>query len=332
MMTSGGTLFAVIVNYEGGELLARCVRSLFEQDWPVQVLVVDNGSADGSVKRVTAEFPDLEIVVPDRNLGFAGGVNAGIVRAKGNYLLLLNPDVELMPGCAESLVRALSEPRVGVVGPVVDVLASREIEYGGTIDRLGHPRGLRAPGSPLFVSGAALATRTDVFRAVGGFDDRLFLFMEDVDYCWRVLIAGFDVLVALDGRVVHVGGASIPGGYESDGALETSRLRVALRERNTLAMLIRCYGAPALVLAIPVYVLQSVALAAALAVCGRWKTARAIVGGLLWNVGELRRTLALRRFTQARRRVPDRAIRARMMRRSRKLELLFRYGVPKVHE
>jgi GT2 family glycosyltransferase len=331
-MTPGVMLSAVIVNYEGGTYLTRCVRSLLSQGEPMQVIVVDNGSADGSVKQVEAEFPDVEIVRPDQNLGFAGGVNAGAAAAHGEYLLLLNPDVELLPGCANSLVRELAKPEVGVVGPVTDLLAASAVEYGATIDPLGHPVELRAPGLPLYVSGAALATRTDVFKAIGGFDDRLFLFMEDVDYCWRVLLAGLDVVVAVDGRVVHVGGATIPGGYERDGGFETSRFRIALRERNTLAMLIKCYGGWSLCLAIPGYLLQSLAVGAALALSGRLKTARDILTGLAWNVVELPRTLSLRRSAQGRRQVSDRVIRARMFRSSRKLQLLLQYGVPRVHE
>lgn len=327
-----GLVSAIIVNYEGGEWLQRCLRSLYEQAVPLQVLVVDNGSSDGSAAVAAERFPGVEVVRPAENLGFAGGANAGARRARGEFLLFLNPDVELGRGCLGALLRAFDDPRVGVCGPALRVLSSGVVEFGGTVDPLGYPMGLSVMRPPLFVPGCALATRTEIFDALGGFDDRFFLFVEDVDYCWRVLLAGWDVKVLGEAIAIHAGGASAPGGYPTEGGLRTTSMRVALRERNTLATLLKCYGPRSLAIALPAYVAQTLLTALGLALRGKKKTAREVVGGLAWNARELRRTLALRRSVQTGRRIPDSNVRARMHQTFRKAELLVRYGIPRVRE
>jgi hypothetical protein len=173
-------------------------------------------------------------------------------------------------------------------------------------------------------------TRKKTFTQLGGFDTRFFLFVEDVDYCWRTLLAGFDVRVAQMSPIEHDGGASAPGGYVTDGELSTTRFRVELRERNSLAMLLKCYGAAGAALIAPLYVLQSLATAALLAATGKRQTAGAVLEGLAWNARELGRTLALRRAVQRSRVVGDRDILRRMYPGLVKLRLLIRSGIPTV--
>jgi GT2 family glycosyltransferase len=325
-------LSAVIVNYEGGELLLSCLESLAEQDLPLQVILVDNGSADRSAAVAAARFPELEVVRPGANVGFAGGANAGAARARGDALLFLNPDLVLEPGCAAALLTELEDPRAGIVGPALRVGASELVEYGATVDPVGFPMGLTSARPPLYVPGCALAVRRELFEQLGGFDERFFLFAEDVDLCWRALLAGWDVRIARDAVAAHVGGASAPGGYASGRALETTRLRVALRERNTLAMLLKCYGSAAAGVVLPLYVAQALTTAALLAATGRVGTARDVLDGLLWNVRELRTTLRLRRQAQALRAASDRAVLRRMHHGLGKGLLLLRLGLPRVLE
>lgn len=322
------TFSAVIVNYESGDLLAECVRSLYEQEENVDVIVVDNGSADGSADTVATLFPAVTVVRPFRNLGFAGGANAGAERAEGELLLFLNPDVRVAPGCLGALREIFIDPDVGVGAPCVHQGVSGQVDYGATLDLLGHPVSLPGRAAPLFVTGCALATRKSLFEELGGFDDRYFMFVEDVDLCWRALLQGFDIRVARDAVAFHVGGAVTPGGYERDGRIESSSFRIGLRERNTLATMIKCWGGFTLALMVPAYVIQTLVTAAALRLLGNRKTARELMAGLLWNGHELRRTLALRRNVQARRRTADVDVFRRLYRGSRKVEVVLRRRLP----
>ena len=321
----------MIVNYHGGDLLLDCIASLQGQKVE-ETILVDNGSADGSAAAAAAAFPDLEVLAPGRNLGFAGGANLGARAASGELLLFLNPDIRLPAGAVTELAARFAESRVGVVAPPLRVEASATVEYGATIDVIGSPVGLTTPASPVYVPGCALMTRSTLFHELGGFDDRFFMFVEDVDYCWRVLLSGFDVTVPPIRPAWHFGGATAPGGYIDQQSLSSTLFRVALRERNTLAMLVKCYAGPLASIVTPVYVAQSLLTAGALAAGGRRRTARAIVAGLRWNLRERRRTLELRRRAQASRQVRDTVVLRRMYRGLWKLRLLTRFGVPAVSE
>ena len=323
---------AIVVNYEGGSRLLDCLASL-DQENVVQAIVVDNGSQDGSAAAATAAYPHIELVAPARNLGFAGGANYGAQLARAELLLFLNPDIRLGPGTVRELAGAFDGGRVAVAGPPLHVAVSGSVERGATIDVIGSPVPVvREAQQALYVPGCALMTRADVFHDLGGFDERFFLFVEDVDYCWRVLLRGYEVAVPAIEPVWHEGGAAAPGGYISGGRLESTTFRVALRERNTLAMLLKCYSAPLAAVIAPLYALQSLATAAALVATGRRATARAVVTGLGWNVRELRTTLRLRQRVQQSRQVGDGPIVRRMYRGLWKLHLLRRFGIPTVVE
>ena len=326
-----GNVAAVIVNYEGGELLLDCIASLQAQA-VAETVLVDNGSADGSAAAAAAKFPHVNLVQPGRNTGFAAGANLGAREARAELLFFLNPDIRLPPRSVAAMAARFADPRVGVLAPPLLVETSGTVEYGATVDVIGSPVGLSTPAPPVYAPGCALMTRADLFRQLGGFDDRYFMFVEDVDYCWRVLLRGLDVTVPAIEPAWHLGGATAPGGYIRQGSLSSTLFRVVLRERNTLAMLLKCYGVPLASIMAPAYVAQSLITAAALAANGHVRTARAIVGGLRWNFRELRRTLELRRRAQVSRRIPDRVIVRRMYRGVWKLHLLRRFGVPAVSE
>jgi GT2 family glycosyltransferase len=329
---TSGNVSAVIVNYEAGELLLECIAALGGQDSLLETIVVDNGSTDGSTAAAADEFPDVRVVKPGRNLGFAGGANAGGDVARGELLLFLNPDVRLTPGCVSVLASELRDPLVGVVGPPLEVAVAGAVEYGATLDPIGSPVGLGDRAPVLYVPGCALMTRARLFHELGGFDNRFFMFVEDVDYCWRVLLRGLDVRVARTRPVHHEGGAAAPGGYLTAAGVTSTRFRVVLRERNTLAMLLKCYGRPLVWIVAPFYAAQSLATAIALAAVGRRKTAKEIAAGLWWNVRELPRTVELRQEVQRSRRIEERQILSRMYRGLWKLSLLLRFGIPDVSE
>ena len=312
-------------------MLRECIASLRDQG-VAETLVVDNGSADGSAAAAAAEFPDLKLLTPGRNLGFAGGANLGARRAREGLLLFLNPDIRLAPGSVPAMAARFADPRVGVLAPPLWVEATGNVEYGATVDVIGSPVGLTTSAPPLYVHGCALMTRSTLFHELAGFDERFFMFVEDVDYCWRVLLTGRDVAVALVQPAWHFGGAVAAGGYIKHEELSSTLFRVALRERNTFAMLLKCYGGLLASMIAPAYIAQSLLTAAALAARGNKRTARAIVAGVRWNSRELRRTLELRRDAQARRTVSDAAVLRRMYRGVWKLHLLRQFGLPTVTE
>ena len=194
------TLSVVIVNWNGADLLEKCLISLERQHRPVdEIVVVDNGSVDHSVELVRQRFPEVRLVLLPVNTGFAGGANAGISVASSEWIALLNNDVVVAPDWTASLMRAAetADARVGyVTSKILDA-------DGATIDSAGdyldlaftaHQRGHQQPANdprwdlatPIgSACAAATAYRRQLFEEVGVFDERFFAYFEDVDLCLR---------------------------------------------------------------------------------------------------------------------------------------------------
>jgi GT2 family glycosyltransferase len=318
----------VIVNHNGGDDLIACLEALGHQSGAsVEVILVDNCSIDGSLEAAVAAYPGIRAMRSQTNDGFAGGANRGAERAHGSTLLFLNPDVTLGEHVASRLHMALqNEP--GVAGPRLWVEAHARWEYGCIVDLLGWPHELIVPTPPVFVPGCALATNREIFNALGGFDARYFMTYEDADYCWRVLLAGAPVRIVDGAEAVHRGGGATPGGYSRDGRKETTAFRVLMRERNTVATLLKCAPAAWVAGFLPAYVAWTALISAGSLALGKPALAAGLWANWVWNIRQASETLA------ARRRLPlhqDRVIplRGRLRRRPYVLDLL-RSGAPRV--
>lgn len=318
---------AVIVNFNGGTDLASCVVSALAQPDLAEVVVVDNGSSDGSWQTLDTH-ERLRILRPSKNLGFAGGANFGARDASCDSLIFLNPDVVLQEGCVAALLRSL-EAAPGVAGPLLHVDALGATEFGATVNHLGMPVGLRLAAPPLFIAGCALGITTAIFRAVGGFNESFFLFAEDLEICWRVLLSGGDVRVVQEARAWHRGGGSIAGGYPVLGSrYVTSNLRVSLRERNTLATFLICAPAWWLPILIPPMVCRSVGEAAFARSTGNPDLAVALIEGVRWNIRHLRLTLRRRHSLRVNQSFASPPASRRLTHRPLLLSTLLKHGRP----
>jgi N-acetylglucosaminyl-diphospho-decaprenol L-rhamnosyltransferase len=225
---------AVVVNYESGEDLLRCVDSLLADTSAgvPDVVVVDNGSRDGSVARLRATRPEVAVVEAGGNLGYAAAANLGIAHTDRPVVAVCNADLVVTPGTAAALLaRFDAEPDVAAVGPAVVnpdgsyYPSARSEPAIGTA--VGHAlfgvfrpenrfsrryRQLGAdptlPRDVDWLSGAAIWLRRGALQSVGGWDDGYFMYMEDLDLCWRLRRLGWRVVYEPAGRVVHEQGAS----------------------------------------------------------------------------------------------------------------------------
>lgn len=221
----------VVVSYETRELLRACLESV-RAEAPAEVVVVDNASRDGSAGMVRAAFPEVRLLDNAGNPGFGAAANQGIAACRSPYVLLLNGDTRVRPGALEVLGRELAgHPRAAVAGPqllnadgtrqpsVFPFLKPFEVLAMNTylnrlVRRTPRFRPVYFPppaGEAPWVKGAALAIRREAFEAVGGFDEGYFLYAEEMDLCWRLRAAGWEVRFTPDARVVHEEGASTGG-------------------------------------------------------------------------------------------------------------------------
>ncbi len=244
---------AVVVNYNARDHLVECVRSL-RAGGVARVVVVDNASADGLGEALAVADPGAVFVPTGGNLGFGTAANRGVAATTTPYVLILNPDVVVRPGAVEALAAALdADARLAVVGPRVDnpdgTLYPSARRFPDLPVAAGHAflglvrpsnrftrsyRMLDAdrsrPGPVDWVSGTCMLARRSAFDAVGGFDEAYFMYVEDVDLCWRFWRAGWRVGYEPAARVTHaVGASSELAPYRMIAAHHRSLLRFAAK-------------------------------------------------------------------------------------------------------
>lgn len=209
----------IIVVWNGIEDTLECLRSLACDRYPnKQLILVDNGSTDGSAERVREVWPAVDIVETGMNLGFTGGNNAGLRRASeigADYAFLLNNDTTLEPGALSELVQVAEREGMGAIfAPVTHYYdVPEKIWFSGAVLNLGKGKALHdarkqpgihtAPYSSPWVSGCAMLVRGSAVDQVGLFDERFFLTWEDVDWCIRMTKAGWSVRVVPSARIFH---------------------------------------------------------------------------------------------------------------------------------
>jgi N-acetylglucosaminyl-diphospho-decaprenol L-rhamnosyltransferase len=226
-----GDVAGVVVNYNAREHLLICVASLLGEGVDI-VIVADNGSVDGSEAALSAIYPEVKWAETGSNLGYGAAADLGAALSDSTYLLVCNPDVVLDDGCVATLRRFLeARPDVAVVGPrIVDgmgALYPSARRFPDLMEALGHGfLGQFWPGNPFsrryrmndwdhvsartvdWVSGACFLVRRSAWEVVGGFDQAYFMYLEDVDLCWRLGRAGWAVAYEPAAQVVHVQGVS----------------------------------------------------------------------------------------------------------------------------
>ena len=227
----------IILNWNGAKLLRHYLPTVIQgTDVAIaDVIVADNGSTDDSLQVLEHEFPEVKVLKFDKNYGFAEGYNLAIAQTMYPYTVLLNSDVRTPVGWLNPLLDCMERnPQVGAVMP--KLLHDREdgkqmFEYagaaGGYIDCHGYPycRGRifeyveddhgqydDGPKSVFWATGACLMVRSQLYQEVGGLDKDFFAHMEEIDLCWRIRLAGNDLLMLPSSHVYHLGGGSLPQG------------------------------------------------------------------------------------------------------------------------
>ncbi len=214
----GEHVSVIIVNWNGLRYLERCLSSVLRQTYDdYDVLLVDNGSQDGSVAFVRERFPEVRILANPKNVGFAAGNNIGIAATQGTYIATLNTDTEAEPGWLAALVAGMSaasrvgmcaskmlfdsvRERINSTGIAIDCAGIAWDRDGGRADREAGCEAGEVFGP---CAGAALYRRK-MLEQIGGFDEDFFYLYEDVDLAWRARLAGWRCWYCPEARVYHV--------------------------------------------------------------------------------------------------------------------------------
>ena len=253
-------LSVIIVSWNVRDLLDKCLESLRQTrrsnapngqiEFSIEVIVVDSGSADGSVELLRDKHPDVTLLPQSQNVGFTRGNNIGLKRARGAHLLLLNPDTEVSPGALGNMIRYMNEhPRAGILGPQT---LNSDGSHQSTRRRFPTlltgifestwlanwaPAGVERRYRMLdtndhdileadWVQGSALLLRRAVYDAIGGLDEGFTMYSEETDYCRRAKAAGWLVIYHGGVQITHHGGkSSEQAAAQKQIHFQTSKLR-----------------------------------------------------------------------------------------------------------
>ena len=245
-------LAIVILNWNGAKMLRQYLPSVMQYSREeATVYVADNASTDDSLQLLREHFPDVRLILLDRNWGFADGYNKALAQIDAEYYLLLNSDIEVTHHWLTPLVEFMdNHADVAACQPKLLSIFDRDrFEYagaaGGYLDRYGYPfcRGrifetveqddgqYDYQTEVLWATGAALLVRARIYKEVGGLDGRFFAHNEEIDLCWRMRIGGYKVFCIPESEVYHVGGGTLP---------KSNPMKTFLNFRNNLTMLYKC--------------------------------------------------------------------------------------------
>jgi GT2 family glycosyltransferase len=220
----------VILNWNGIKYLRRFLPSVLSSTWPnLDIIVGDNASNDGSVEFLSAEYPSVKVIQNDDNYGFTGGYNKVLAQVDADYYILLNSDVEVFPGWIAPVIALMeSDPLIAAAAPKIKAYDQKDhFEHagaaGGFIDEFGYPfcqgrmfyeietdKGQYEQSKEVFwATGAAMFIKKRCWDEAGGFDDRFFAHMEEIDLCWRLKNMGYKIMYCAESEIFHLGGGTL---------------------------------------------------------------------------------------------------------------------------
>lgn len=332
------TVSVCIANYNGMGVIDACLRSVLGQDWEgsVEIIVHDDRSGDDSPAYVRTHFPEVLLIESAENVGFCVANNRMVARARGEYVLLLNNDAELLPDALRILHEAATAAGVPcILGlPQYDAADGRLIDIGSLLDPFLNPVPNLDParGEVAMVIGACLWLPRSLWHELGGFPEWFHTLAEDMYLCCAARLRGIPVRALGASGFRHWVGASLGGGKVRERRLVTSLRRRRLSERNKTFVMVLTYPTPALWLALPLHLLLLGVEGLALSLARRDFS---LFREIYWNVfaslwRERARLRAARHEAQASRRIGLSEFLRPFGFLPHKLRMLLRHGLPEL--
>ena len=306
----------LILNFNGRRYLRQCLDSLLATDYPnFKTIVIDNGSVDGSVEFIRKNYPSVQVIRHDRNYGYAFAYNLVMDAIQSEYVALVNNDVVVEPSWLRHLVSYAENPDVAAVTPKMKFLndKARLNSTGGNCDSygVGWNRGngevdrgqYEAVQEVFYGNGGALLIKKRVWREIGPFDERYFMYGEDLDWCWQARLRGYKILYVPRAEVGHQ--------WRGSGGAITYLL-----ERHWLSTVLKNYSLTTLALLIPKYLGLRILKTLWLIAHAESSEKLAVLKSVLWNLSTFRNSWRKRTRIQMSRTVPDIEIQKHMFKGS----------------
>ncbi len=314
----------IVLNYNGIHHLKTCLDSLLRTDYPnFEIILVDNGSTDGSVDFVRKNYPMVKIVQLRQNVFAAGGYMAGVLAARGEYVAILNNDIEVDPKWLRALMKyMLKMPWVAAADPKFKDFFRRDLfensaAAGRWLDYFGNSctRGVWEPDrgqydKPAYIIGVLTLFRRDILLKVGGFDTSYLFGYEDIDIGWRLYLAGYRVLYVPEAVIYHKAGGS---SRDRPGAARPRPEFYYLAKRNRIINLIKNYSLSNMFFSLFVTLLEYYFTLLYFIFTREKVYGLMLIRAIWYPFRHLKKIMARRVWVQSMRKVPDSVVRRYMV-------------------
>lgn len=300
----------IVVTFNSEKYIAECLEAIYKTRYQkFEVIVVDNKSSDNTTEIVERKFPKTRIMKSGANLGYGGGNNLGAKEAKGKYLAIINPDIQVSKDWLSPLVTAIKSDKTAVCQPKI-MLAKNKYHFNLT-SKTTHFLGFEWPADYqkrdyqmkeqeiTSFSGSALLIKKEIYEESGGFDDSFFMYFEDGDLSWRSRLLGYKILFVPRSVVYH------DYKYNPDENIQTSSSKFYHLERNRLLMMLKNYSFKTLILILPAAIFIELGMNFYFLSHG-WGFNK--FKGYLWIIRNLRPILIRRINIQKERKISDRKL------------------------
>ncbi len=316
----------VILNWNGKKFLKDCLTSLSRINYqPVEILVVDNNSSDGSVEFVKQKFPQAKLIANRQNYGFAKGNNLGLKAATGEYILFLNNDTVVTPDFLRLMIEDFQQDlTLGCIQPQMRMMTDKTrldeagayLAFNGFLYHYGYRKDYRLPNYQVpreifSAKGACMLIPRKVIAKVGGFDEDFFIFFEETDLCYRIWLAGYTVRYEPRSVIYHLTGGDTVDRYSYSQ-------RIYLTFRNMNCAYLKNFGTRNLLMIFPLFVVMQLGVLFSFILQRRFYLLPPVFKAWGWNIIHLQQTLKKRKIIQHHlRKLADRELNRHIVRNPR---------------
>lgn len=330
----------VTLNFNGKKYLEKHYLSLLRQSYTnYQLIMVDNGSFDGSEDFIGSNFPNVRIIKLKKNIGPAGGYNKGGFAVKDDckYIVFIGNDTWCDDDWLKELItKAESDNTIAICG-------SRQMNYDGSVEKHLGGMGLDIFGYPtvpidkskdcFYADGVSLLIKNSIFKKIDGFDKRYFVYVEEVDLAWKARLLGYKIATAPKSVFYHALGGTLDSTIKSQSYTarhKTSLLKRFLSEKNSLCTIIKNYSALSLFIILPLTLFFNTIEASFFLFIGKPQMSLIYIRSWLWNLENLKETIIRRNKIQHLRVVSDIEILKRMYFGLGKIRTFRKIGIPQI--
>ena len=294
----------VIVNFNGIKHLKKCLKSIRNQSYRnIEIIIIDSYTTEES-EAYLKQQKDIKYYLYKENLGYGKGNNIGVHTASGEFVFIINNDTALFKKTIDNLVSAFEDHTILIPLQIINKGKIKVEVAGNSIDPFGYPYGFKdlcTSNKLFYADGAAIFLRKNDFVNIGGFDEELFMFQEDIDFSWRALLYDYRLKQVLKAKLHHYSGGSIQGGTAVDKNYKLSYFRRYYNDRNVIANIIKNFTLPTICITLPILTTFHLLEIILFSLKGDFRVAKLYIKAYKWIFANLHILSLKRKVVQSRR-------------------------------